>query len=310
MTPGMTIVCATHFSDTSFTAVRVAAELARRHRQLLWLVTVLPGPGVADAEGLEHASRMRDALMLEVAALASPELDVRSRVLHGKVDEAVGLFCRDRRARLLVVGDTEGKIGPLLTGTLDRFVDEIEVPMLVVRDPRPFTDWATGTGPLKVLLALDDTFSSSVARDWVGRLAEYGALDLVVAHIWWPQEEYDRRGIPAPSKEEAHAGLAAKLLEETQAALAGLPSNVKHRVLLEVGKGHVAQQLQAMAERAQVDVLVLGTHPASGAGGKLGSIAHDVLANALMSVVCVPGHARLPASFPAERPTAPNPVVH
>ncbi len=300
----MTLVCATHFTDTSFSAVKVAAELARRHHLPLWLVSVLPD--AAHAPAVEAATR--DALLLEVAALTTPELTVQSAVLCGPIEQALGQFCRDKKARLLVVGDTAGKIGPVLEGTLDKLVDAIEVPMLVVRDPKPFAAWAEGAGPLKVMLALDHTFASSVARDWIARLAEYGALDLVAAHVWWPDDEYARRGLVAPAGDEAHVALTEKLLTEARNALGGLPANVAHRVQLELGQGTVGAQLLAMAERLQANVFVLGTHADRGPFGKLGSVAHDVLANALMSVVCVPGHTALPRAAPSERPTAPRPT--
>lgn len=301
---GMTIVCATHFTATSFAAVKVAAELARRHRQPLWLVTVLTDASTSTVPD-ERDLTARDALLLEAAALSSAQLDVRTAVLRGAVDRAMAAFCAEKKAKLLVVGDTAATINPVLVGTLDKLIDGVDVPLLVVRDAAPFDAWARGAGPLKVLLAIDHSFSSAVARDWIARLAEYGALDLVAAYVWWPAEEYERRGRAAPADDEAHVALSATLQAETAAALAGLPANVKHRVLLEMGKGHVGEQLLAIAEREQANVFVVGIHADHKPLGKLRSVAHDVLANALMSVVCIPGGAALPATLPAERPTAP-----
>ena len=286
----MTIVCATHFTDSSFLAVKVAAQLARKHRQPLWLVNVLQG-AVVSSNGDRFESAASDALLLEAAALKSEGIEVQTAVLHGALERAVGQFCTDKQALLLVVGDTSHKISPLIAGTLDKLAYGIEIPVLVVRDPKPFDAWAQGKAPLKVMLALDHTWSSAVARDWIVRLAEYGALDLVAAHIWWPQEEYERRGLPVPPAEEGHAALAAKMLAETSGALNGLPANVKHRVHLEMGKGHVGEQLVAMAENELVDIFVLGTHPHRGPLGQLWSVSHEVLANAPMSVAPARGEA-------------------
>lgn len=288
----MTIVCATHFSETSFAAVKVAAGLARRHKQPLWLVSVVPSR--APEEKTEAVSQ---ALLLEAAALSSEGIEVQTSVLEGPIT-TVGIFCIQKRALLLVVGDTSQSTNRMFAGTLDKFAYSSETPLLVVRDFKPLEAWTKGTAPLKVMLALDHTWSSVIARDWICRLAEYGAVDLVAAHIWWPADEYARRGIAVPPLEEGHAGLAAAMVGETARALEALPSNVSHRVHLEMGKGHVGEQLLALAASEAVELLVLGTNPHSGPISLLRSVTHDVLMNAPMSVACVPGGLLLPGLSP------------
>jgi nucleotide-binding universal stress UspA family protein len=286
----MTIVCATHFTDSSFEAVKVAAGLARRHRQPLWLVSVLPHRNTDD----EKQSAVNDALLLEAAALSSEGLDVQTAVLHGPIERAVGQFCTDKKALLLVVGDTSHSASRLFAGTLDKFAYGVELPLLVVRDFKPFEQWVGGSGPLKVVLALDHTWSSAVARDWISRLSEYGPIDLVAAHVWWPAEEYARRALQTPPLSEGHAKLSALMLRETSGALEGLPANVKSRVRLEMGTGQIAQQLLALAGSELANVLVLGTNPHPGPLSLLRSVSHDVLMNAPMSVACIPGRLVLP----------------
>ena len=293
----MTIVCATHFSDSSFAAVKVAAGLARRHKQSLWLVSVLPPRNTGD----EVQSSVNDALLLEAAALASEGIDANTAVLHGPIERAVGQFCTDKKALLLVVGDTSRATSRLFAGTLDKFAYGVELPLLVVRDFKPFEAWTQGSAPLKVMLALDHTWSSVVARDWITRLSEYGAIDLVAAHIWWPADEYARRGLPPTAPEEGHAAISKLMQEETKAALGGLPANVKQRVHLEMGVGHIGEQLLALANTEQVDVLALGTNPHHGPISLLRSVSHDVLMNAPMSVACIPGQLKLPGLSAAVR---------
>lgn len=281
---GMTIVCATHFTESSFAAVKVAAGLARKHRQPLWLVSVLPNRNTDD----QTQSSVGEALLIEAAALATEGIDTHTAVLHGSIERAVGQFCVEKHALLLVVGDTSHEQSGLFGGTLDKFAYNVELPLLVVRDFKPFEAWTHGTGPLKVMLALDHTWSSAVARDWIGRLAEYGALELVAAHIWWPLDEYARRGLEAP-EDPTHSALMKVMLEETTAALKGLPANVTSRVHLEMGVGHIGAQLLELAVAEQADVLVLGTTPHHGPISLLRSVSHDLLMNAPMSVACVPG---------------------
>lgn len=286
----MTIVCATHFTDSSFGAVKVAAGLARRHSQPLWLVSVLPTSTPGDAaQQVAH-----DALLLEAAALSTDGVDVQTTTLIGPIGTTVNQFCLQKKATLLVVGDTSHDTSRMFAGTLDTFAYDTALPLLVVRDFKPLEAWTKGTAPLKVMLALDHTWSSVVARDWIGRLAEYGPIDLVAAHVWWPADEYERRGMTAPSVEEAHAGLSKLMNDEIAAALRGLPANVTHRVHLEMSKGHIAEQLLALAGSDLVEVLVLGTNPHHGPIGLLKSVSHDVLMNAPMSVACVPGKLLMP----------------
>ncbi len=283
--PDMTIVCATHFTDSSFAAVKVAVGLARRHRQPLWLVSVLPARSADD----QTQQVVNDALLLEAAALTTDGVTVQTAVLHGEIEKTVNDFCVAKNALLLVVGDTSQSTSRMLAGTLDRFAFDTRLPLLVVRDFKPLEAWTTGKSPLKVMLALDHTWSSIIARDWITRLAEYGPIDLVAAQVWWPGDEYTRRGLPVPPPDEGHAGLSKLMHEETAGALKTLPSNVTHRVHLVIGKGHVAEQLQALAIEEHAEVLVLGTTPHHGPINLLRSVSHDLLMNAPMSVACVPG---------------------
>ncbi len=285
----MTIVCATHFTDSSFNAVKVAAGLARRHKQALQLVSVLPENTDAEVQ-----TSVNDALLLEAAALSSEGLDVQTAVLHGPLEGAVGRFCTSVNAQLLVVGDSSKQASRLFAGTLDKFAFNVDLPLLVVRDDRPFEAWIRGSAPLKVVLALDHSWSSAVARDWIGRLSSYGPVDLVAAHVWWPADEYDRRGMPMPPPQEAHTAITAIMKKETEAALEGLPASVKHRVHLEMSNSAVADQLLALAISEHAEVLVLGTNPHHGPIALLQSVTHDLLMNAPMSVACVPGKLTLP----------------
>jgi nucleotide-binding universal stress UspA family protein len=282
----MTIVCASRFTEESSFAVNVAADLALKHGQRLCLVHVLPRGAVPSwGDFLDAAAT--NALENEAKALSARGIKVEIALLHGKLEQALHAYCLEVSARLLVVGDTAKRVSPLLAGTLDRLAYQVEAPLLVVRDPRPFNAWVKGNAPLKLMLALDRTSSSAIARDWISRLAEYGDIDLVAARIWWPLEEYERRHMQLPSLEDGHAELAKVMRKETEAALGGLPKNVKHRIHLEVGERRVAEHLLALANEEQVDLVVLGTHRRR-ALGRLWSVSHHALALAPMSVACIP----------------------
>ena len=94
----MTIVCATHFSDLSLAAVRVAAQLSRTHGEELWLVEIVP-PGAAGV-GLTISA----ALAKEAAVHAAAGGVVHTEALAGPLAGAVERFCAARHAGLLVLG--------------------------------------------------------------------------------------------------------------------------------------------------------------------------------------------------------------
>lgn len=279
----MTIVCATEFSEESAVAVSVAAELAKKHDQRLLLVHVLTSALLTRGNDVEIAASV--ALARDANELARTGVKVDVALLHGRLDQALGHFCVERNASLLVVGDTH-ETGTVLATTLDKLAYAVEIPLLVVRDPKPFDAWIVGEVPLRVMLALDHSAASAVARNWIFRLAEYGPIDLVGANIWWPHDEYARRQIAVPS-DETHSGLATMMRIETQNTLSTMPANVKHRVHLEMGVGHIDEQLTALGVAEKSDLMVLGTHRYRMLA-RLTSVSHHVLGRAPMSIACVP----------------------
>ncbi len=278
----MAIVCATHFTSSSTDALQVATLLARRTKQRLYLASVLPG-----AQG-EKETATHSALALEASGLREQGLEVETVVLHGQLERALGRLCTDVTAQLLVVGDTSHTRPSLFATPVDRIAEGVSVPVLVVRSAKPFEPWASGGQPLKVLLAIDHSWSSALARDWLTKLAGYGALEVLATHIWSPDEEAARHGRSTPPSDEEKESMAARLIQDAQAGLRGMPSNVQARVQLEVGRGHVGALLLDLAARERVDMMVLGTHPHRGLLGRLTSVTHEVLTNGLMSVALIP----------------------
>lgn len=286
----MTIVCATHFTDSSSDAVAVATHLARRTGQKLWLVTVLPGvPLGPSVNGPRRETTVNNALHLEASVAREQGVEVEVALLHGRMERAVGRLCNDVNARLLVVGDSSHTRSSLFATPVDRLAYGVSVPLLVVRNEKPFEAWARGQAPLKVLLAIDHTWSSALAREWLSGLAAYGPLEVIATHIWSPFDEHTRRGKRGAPTEDDEASMAVLLAKETEVALEGLPENVTTRVQLEIGRGPIGLLLLDVAARERVDLMVLGSNPHKGVFSRLTSISHEVLANALMSVALIPG---------------------
>ena len=283
----MTIVCATHFSISSSDAVVVAAHLARRMKQKLWLVTVVPGVPLTTGRTSHRDKTVLDALHTEANVLRQEGLDVEVSLLHGKVDRPLGKLCHDIEARLLVVGDSsQARTAPFAT-PVDRIAYGVSVPLLV-HSRKPFEAWARGERPLKVLLAIDQTWTSAVGRDWLAGLAAYGPLDVLATHLWLPADEHVRRHGKTPMTPADEGAMAEQLTSEAEGVLRTLPPNVKWRVQLEVGRGNLGELLLELAAREQVDVMVLGTHQRKGLLSRLTGTSHQMLADAIMSVALVP----------------------
>jgi nucleotide-binding universal stress UspA family protein len=284
----MTIVCATHFSKSSFGAVRAAAALASVHGEKLCLLTVVP-PGQPRPT---EEQLLTCSLELQALALRDEGIEAEFDLLQGTLAKTVQEFCEQRAASLLIVDDSTDPTPSLLGSPLQTFKADVDVPLLVVRDPRPFEAWVHGPAPMKVLLALDHTWSASVALDWISQLARFGPVDLVVAFIWWPAEELTRQPAAHRATPEAtHAAMAEGILRQLAGALRPLPDNVSVRVHLELGAEHVAERLSDLAALEQVDLFVLGSHPVTGPIARmraLTSVSQGVISNAPMSVACIP----------------------
>ncbi len=287
----MTIICATHFTDTSLEAVKVAAQLARTHREALWLLNVMPH---AASAGREDDVAVTGALLAEATRLASEGLVVNTASVFGPLTAAVKQVCDAKRASLLVVGDSGQTLAPLVVGPLDRFAHTIGVPALFVRKADSFLKWASGTAPLRVAMAMDGNWKSAAAREWIIRLASYGPIDLVAAYLWWPKDE---------AKPKSWAKVTPRL--EADTSFSRLPSNVRYRMRLEPGDLTVGARLLATAQADRADLFVLGTHPHRGPCGQQWSVSHEVLATAPMSVACVPDAAAFLAA-PAGQPSQPD----
>lgn len=301
----MTIVCATHFTDSSLSAVRVAADLARKTSERLFLVTVQTDWAAVPKE---HEEAALEALRLEAHALALDGCESVPVMIKGPLEGALKQFCRDKQADLLVVGDpSHPSTNPFVRGTLDKLADGLEIPFLVVRDPKPFDRWVKDGEPLQVLLALDHSRSSALARDWVSKLAGYGPIALTAVHLWSPRAEAERRRLREVPDVDGYEVLAAQLLKEARAALRGLPSNVQHKVHLEVGAHQIAERLLSLSADAKADLVVLGSHPNHGPLGRFWSVSHAILSDAPMTVACIPGGAvrQGPVTGPSPVPTHP-----
>lgn len=266
----MTILCATHFSPGSLQAAHVAGVLARRTRQRVVLLTVLPTQHLGSSE--DDARKARASLRQQVDFVRKAgHIEVEAQLVYGDFDTAVARACVSTSAQLLVVGATDASsadaLGPLL--------HQLRLPLLLVRNIVPFDVWNEHGRPLRLLIAVDRTTSTSASLDWLTRLADYGALDVVAVYVW--------------SSAEADDALELTLTDEFRRSLTVLPANVTRRVRLVREAQPTVVSLNAIALQEGVDLVVLGLHlERSKAGDAFAVVSRDFLSNLPMSVAFVP----------------------
>ncbi|NOK20138.1 universal stress protein [Corallococcus carmarthensis] len=294
----MAIVCAVDFSEGSRQAARVAALLAARRSQPLWLVhQVHPDQLRVAAEPVREGLQ---ALLREEAARLEPVgARVRVLLLENDSPRALANVCAAHEARLLVVGSPRGEEAALGSGvSLERIARNCAVPLLRVRDAAPFEAWLSGKRPLRVMLGVDRSHGTEAARRWLAELRAAGPLELLAGHVYYAFEQCRRLGLPTPMNLDEVAPRIEEVLHREVAALAATEAGPAPRVHLRMAVGRAADHLVDLAREQEADVLVVGTHPHTSLGN-LASVSHHALRLAPMSAAVVPVN---PAASRGEAP--------
>ena len=153
----------------------------------------------------------------------------------------------------------------------------------------------------KVLHPTDFSGPSRPAFELACALARDYDAELLVVHVVTPPRVYAPDGIamPFPVEEpyEAHANLARLR-----------PADARVRVDHKVLEGETAEQILKAADDFAADVIVMGTHGATGLTRLLvGSVAESVMRKAPCPVLTIRGEFRPAPEQPASSPTTAAP---
>jgi len=138
---------------------------------------------------------------------------------------------------------------------------------------------------IKILLPTDFSESSKAALGYASTLAAETGAKLIIAHVFNDTPVYlagyaGMATVPDYSEEVERAN--RKLLEQVQPTKSNI--QVEHRFL----DGSPEKEIVGLADREQVDLIVMGTHGRTGLSRLLmGSIAEGVLRNAKCPVLTV-----------------------
>jgi nucleotide-binding universal stress UspA family protein len=290
----MTILCGTDFSEASAQALEVASLLAAKTKQPLHLVHALDVPSEARSEGDQDPilSFARTHLARRAEHLRRPGVHVECQVKVGAPDEVLRTVAGELSADLIVIG----ALGQRRSGTwqlgshADRTAERTHVPVLVVRDAAPFEQWLSGARPLRIVLGVDASLSSETAGRWITDLSAFGPCEVVLTHLYWAPEEFQRVGLGGFRNWVDHDPELTRTLEqEYSERFAALFSAAKVSYRMEPHFGRIGDGLAALAETEHADLVVVGCHHRGAlARAWEGSVSRHVLRCAGTSVACIP----------------------
>lgn len=290
----MTIVCGTDFSSHAAQAVRVASLWARASGETLYLVhAVEPESGPAGEEpGPDQVDRIRRRLDDAAGPLKQLGLQPATEVVSGRPDEALVQEAGRLEAGLLVVGAVGHRAVErwLLGSCADRTAREAPLPVLVVREARPFEEWLVNGRALRVVVGCEEGPSSDRAVVWAGALGRLGTIDLCVARMALPGEENRRAGVSGEGMGVTlFPATQARLVEKLRDRTASLLGDLAARLEVIPALGRTDQHLVGVAADLGADLVVVGSHQREGFRRWWhGSVSSGVLHGAPMSVAVVP----------------------
>jgi nucleotide-binding universal stress UspA family protein len=314
----MSVLCAIDFSQASALALAAAGRIAATFHQPLTIVTVAD-PLLAAAErmhsGGDEPALLAGALAAFVDETLGRDAASRHRLLVRVGDPAGEILAQadDDDAQLVILA-TQGASGVrkfVFGSVAERVLRTTTRPALVV-PPGIDADALRTLGAMEEVLApiefhdlaLDDArLADRVARASHARLrllhVVAGSDDVrwtVLPPTMATQLEEELSGLRASVNDAAH-----QALERLADTLGGTPGPT-----LEVVEGPVAERIAQVADRAEVDLVVLPLRGVPGLlGTRVGAVAYRVLCASPVPVLAVPHEARAKGTLAfLEAPTA------
>jgi nucleotide-binding universal stress UspA family protein len=279
----MSIICGTDLSPGSARALEVARALAgQRGDKDVVLVHVID-----EEANPEQARRALD----EFVAKAPGPIDVRAELLVGDTAKTLDSFAHTEGSDLIVIASSSGDHGLLKLGTsAEKVIVHADVPVIVVRDPQPWLDFAAGKRALRILLGIDDSVACELGIQWTHALRTRGQVEVVLGAIYYPDDAADHYGFEAKAVVDRNP-VIEQLIERDLLRRFGGGENLQARTRR--GLGRIGDHVIELAKEARVDAIIVGTSQKTGLG-RLGSVSSIVVHDSAQSVICVPPNANIP----------------
>lgn len=278
----MSIICGTDLSARSASALEVARALAAQRGDSEVILV-----HVAADEQRAAAARAQ----LDEQANVPGNVAVRAELVVGEPDERLLSIAETEGTELIVLA-ASSKPGSLLElgSTAEKVIVASHVPVLVVRDPKPWLAFASGEKPLRVLLGVDDSVASELGVQWTHALRQRGPVEVVLGAVYYTDEAAELYGLhtrPVVDRDPEIEKLITRDLLRRFGDGPGVSARAQR------GLGRLGDHVVELANEAGVDAIIVGTGQKTGLG-RLGSVSTIVVHDAAQSVVCVPPNARVP----------------
>ena len=211
----MTIVYSYDFSEASTECAPAAVAVAARLGEPLLLTHVinpripsLPPELEAKLDSTTHARL--DSFASQLRAL-QPETQVSAVELRGDpVDELIG-FAREHAHLLILASPGHRDASRRVVSVSERVAQGATVPVLVMREPGPWLDWAAGRRSLRAVLGVSRDASCTGAIELATRVRAAAPCDVIATEVYFAPG--DRRSLRAdapgaPAGRESRAGAA------------------------------------------------------------------------------------------------------
>jgi len=302
----MTIVYSYDFSEAATESAPAAAALAALFQQPLLLTHVVDPTLRCLAPELEAKLDVAIQRRLENVAdrlrAPHPGLEVKSIQLQGEpVDTLNALAAREEAELLVVASPGHREVSGGVSSVSERVAHWASVPVLVIREPRPWLDWAARRRPLRAVLGISRDSSCEGAIDLTGWLRTAGPCDVVATEIYLLPEMEANYGLTPPPRWPEHEPQLERLMErDLSKRISGLRGSGEIRTHLHRAAGPTADHLLDLAERERADLVVLGRHSPL-RRRRLASVSDVVLHRGRISMLIAPESARPAASDPPPR---------
>ena len=273
-------------SDESVAALQWAGWEAQLRGTHLHVVNVWEPHGSQARVQRKQRQRQARRLMRQALDRAFPQLSGQVEPVTVQSRPAEVLVAASHGAALLVVGSRErGPFGHMLTSMAGRGAAFTTCPVAVVRDGR-YEHPRSG----KVVVGIDDSFTSWDALRWAATEAQYRDAELKVVHV-----AFLRPGmLPQDLSHDEGQTLAHMLGEVLVGPLAGVtvsvdPEPAYRRTFGDRGERDKPMGVVLARAAADADLLVMGSHGYGNVNGMVtGSVTNDCLAEAACPVVVIP----------------------
>jgi len=288
----MTVVCGTDFSTNANEASQIAARIAQRRGEKLFLVHVVQ-PAPTDPAGDHNdflISSASTALENTAAELRALGIIVETDAVIGSPAHEIVAHAPDDTTLFVTGARGHSRAAHWLIGSVaERLARIVPHPLLVVRHAHDLNRWLDGVRDLDVLIATDFSVVSDYAMNRASLLGELGRCNADLTYIEDPPADYQFYGIEGPIHRRPSPLLEEVLSKELtkRAETLSWCRNVATHTIFTFSRP--TSRIVATAENQRADMIVTGTHQWRGVSRIWHeSISQGVLHATSANVLCVP----------------------